>query len=592
MVFYLILFFIFLPLIFCRLLDDIFSLPKEILFQGTTFCLLFFLSLKFKRKEDLHFLKNLFFLPLLAIILAEVFSGISAVNHFAWLVSIVQSFSFFLLVILLAEIFRKEQLIKPVVYAIALTTVFVCFYGLIQLAGFDFFSWEVPAGSARSIISTLGRRNFAAEYSVAVFPFFLFLLLTEKSILRKNFLAVATFLVLLTVILSFTRASYLGLVASFSVFLFFLLKKPFPGKKIALLLGIFILFRSHLCPAQIMTFDTTSVKSRLLIWKAALVMIKEKPVTGVGAGNFEFVYLPYAKKAKGLLPSGERVANAHNDYLEITAEQGLIGLAAFLYLVIVLLRTGLKIIREGNDQEKYLTVAVLSSWAGVLTNSLAAFPLKNVAVKQILAFNLAVLSFFSSKLTREKEIHFALKPAFLKIIAGIIFFLFLFFAFCGSVSSFYLKKSRRLFSLASQKQDPVYWALSERAGNLAVIFNPYSLEANFHLGTVYLSGNYPDYARQQFLKALELSPYSDTVADNLAISCHRLNQLDQAEKYYLYSLSLNPGRPESCNNLGCLYLEQGKREKAIFYLQRALQLAPGFDLARKNLERAIKLKNE
>ncbi len=588
--FYLIFFFSFLPLIFCRLLDEIFSLPKEVLFQGITFCLLFFLTVR--KKQDIHFLKNPFFLPLLAIILTEVFSGVSAVNHFAWLVNIVQSFSFFLLVILLTEILGKEQLIKPVIYTITLTSVVVCFYGLLQLAGFDFFPWEVSSGSARSIISTLGRRNFTAEYLVAVFPFFLFLLLTEKSIPQKILQATGTFLLLLTVILSFTRASYLGLVAGFSVFLFFLLKKPFPGKKIALLLGIFILFRCYLCPAQIMTFDTTSLKSRLLIWKAALAMIKEKPFTGVGAGNFEFVSLPYAKKAGGLIPSGERVANAHNDYLEITAEQGILGLAAFLYLVIVLLRTGLKVIRGGNDQEKYLTVAVLSSWAGVLTNSLAAFPIENTAVKQILAFNLAVLFVFSSKLTKEREIHLSFKPALFKIIAGIMFFLFLFFAFCALGSSFCLKKSKRLFSLASQKQNLLYWALAERAGRLAVIFNPYSLEASFHLGTVYLSGNYPEYAKEQFLKALKLSPYSDTVADNLAISCHRLNQLEEAEKYYLYSLSLNPGRAETYNNLGCLYLEQGKREKATFYLEKALKLAPDFDLARKNLERAVKLKDE
>src|SRR5690606_33276668 len=68
---------------------------------------------------------------------------------------------------------------------------------------------------------------------------------------------------------------------------------------------------------------------RLYIWSAAVRMIAENPLTGVGGGNFPFVYADYR-------PEGDRrttVSFAHNLFLHVLAEYGVIGLVPFALMI-------------------------------------------------------------------------------------------------------------------------------------------------------------------------------------------------------------------------------------------------------------------
>jgi O-antigen ligase/tetratricopeptide (TPR) repeat protein len=67
-----------------------------------------------------------------------------------------------------------------------------------------------------------------------------------------------------------------------------------------------------------------SSRVRLDYWSAAIDMWQSRPITGVGPGNFQNHYLRHASIL------AEEVKHAHNDYLEILAELGPIGLAAYL----------------------------------------------------------------------------------------------------------------------------------------------------------------------------------------------------------------------------------------------------------------------
>jgi len=70
-----------------------------------------------------------------------------------------------------------------------------------------------------------------------------------------------------------------------------------------------------------------AVVERLAHWQAAWGMFSDRPWLGVGIGNYEPVYPAYS------LPGWtEPLGHAHNYYLNIAAEAGLIGLAAYLVL--------------------------------------------------------------------------------------------------------------------------------------------------------------------------------------------------------------------------------------------------------------------
>lgn len=75
------------------------------------------------------------------------------------------------------------------------------------------------------------------------------------------------------------------------------------------------------------TDDNYASLERLAHWQSALAMWRDYPWSGVGIGNYEVAYARYA------LPKWPMaLGHAHNYYLNIAAEAGLIGLLAYLAL--------------------------------------------------------------------------------------------------------------------------------------------------------------------------------------------------------------------------------------------------------------------
>jgi putative inorganic carbon (hco3(-)) transporter len=70
---------------------------------------------------------------------------------------------------------------------------------------------------------------------------------------------------------------------------------------------------------------------------AALEMVKAQPLFGVGFSNFSFLFNQYSKQAGLALVATERAA--HNLYLEVVAETGLVGFAVFMTMLYTSLRT-------------------------------------------------------------------------------------------------------------------------------------------------------------------------------------------------------------------------------------------------------------
>jgi lipoprotein NlpI len=58
-----------------------------------------------------------------------------------------------------------------------------------------------------------------------------------------------------------------------------------------------------------------------------------------------------------------------------------------------------------------------------------------------------------------------------------------------------------------------------------------------------------------------------------------------AEAHFKRSIELHP-TPAAYNNLGLLYLREGQTERAKQMWQRALELDPTYEPARRNLDRA------
>ncbi len=75
---------------------------------------------------------------------------------------------------------------------------------------------------------------------------------------------------------------------------------------------------------------------RAHFWNVTLNIIKDHPLAGTGLGSFGSVYTRYDTR-NGLY----RLEQAHNDYLQLASDAGLIGVALGLVFVVVLFRNGL-----------------------------------------------------------------------------------------------------------------------------------------------------------------------------------------------------------------------------------------------------------
>lgn len=107
------------------------------------------------------------------------------------------------------------------------------------------------------------------------------------------------------------------------------------GTAAALAVGYFAFF----APAQA-TQRVTEVHGgtgRTDIWKVGWRMVKGAPIQGIGAGNFTVVSIHYLLEPGALLRDDFIVDTpkvAHNTYLEVLAELGIVGLTLFLIVIL------------------------------------------------------------------------------------------------------------------------------------------------------------------------------------------------------------------------------------------------------------------
>jgi O-antigen ligase len=88
-----------------------------------------------------------------------------------------------------------------------------------------------------------------------------------------------------------------------------------------------------------------SVHERVAHWRAGLNMLEAEPVTGIGAGNFDARYREHTSVWRFRIPRG----HAHNGFIQMGAQSGLIGLVAYLALFFVVGARAVRGIHRAQD---------------------------------------------------------------------------------------------------------------------------------------------------------------------------------------------------------------------------------------------------
>jgi O-antigen ligase len=133
---------------------------------------------------------------------------------------------------------------------------------------------------------------------------------------------------------------------------------------------------------------------RAHFWNVTLDIIKAHPIVGTGLGAFGVVYTRYDSH-NGLL----RLEQAHNDYLQILSDGGIVGAALGLGFIVILFRKGFSR-RESKDRFRSgVATGALAGCFAVLIHSFFDFTLHTTA-NALLFLVLAALATQDSRVER------------------------------------------------------------------------------------------------------------------------------------------------------------------------------------------------
>lgn len=108
---------------------------------------------------------------------------------------------------------------------------------------------------------------------------------------------------------------------------------------------------------------------RIDIWRAAVTVFAERPFTGVGAGNFAFVSPYYSYYAALIAATREDGGGgvAHNMFLSVMSETGVIGLILFGALLLSAYASARRLVRRGESLGYGLLIGLLAYTVAGLT---------------------------------------------------------------------------------------------------------------------------------------------------------------------------------------------------------------------------------
>ncbi len=187
--------------------------------------------------------------------------------------------------------------------------------------------------------------------------------------------------------LSFSRGAWLGAAAAIGAVIVFAPRRLWIGLALAAaaLIGLLSLSSAGLLPSAVSErladagtlFDIRDVRGvpindanyalieRQAHWQAALNMLTDHPWTGVGFSNYQPLYEQYR-----LLNWPMPLGHAHNIYLNVAAETGLIGLGLYLALWISIFALTFRTIRQAPGFDRAVAVGLMGAWVYLGTHML------------------------------------------------------------------------------------------------------------------------------------------------------------------------------------------------------------------------------
>lgn len=611
---------VFVPIVFHPRCITVFGPAKEFVAEVLTLLGLMFWVLKIIDREEIRFTSTPLNLPILSFIAICTFSLIWSNSFFVSLKELALFLAGPLLYFIIVNNVRNEKQIDRIIWTVILTGAALGIYGIFQYNGIDFSFWRGNIARLR-VFGFFGNPGYFAGYLILPLSLTISLFFASKNRNRKILFLIGILAMGTSVILTFTRGAYpaLGVSLIFMFSLFLLSRgKSFikENKKIffIILIAIIIIAFLFIIPTPLSKPGTviSQIKGRvsitqlinvfpssrrITIWKFTWMMIKDHPILGSGIGTFKYNDLRYQAKFfeqgdnRSIYPYG-LAEYAHNEYLQLWAELGTIGLAIFLWLIIAYFNYGIRYLKREKDVQKQgIMIGMMGAVVVFLMDSIFWFPLHlstNVSLLWLfigLTMVMGIEKKAESASKSKRNNIYKFKPVLYIVIILLTAFLCITVARSFVACTYWYNGDREVYNQNYGKAIKMYES--------GLKWDPYLGVLYYNLGSFFMSPNLYDTALTNFEKSAKYFDYR-SLPQNLATIYLAKGELDKAINEFKRAISYQRGEgtmPPLYGELGNAYLKLERNEPAEIAFEDALKIDANYAAAHYGLARVYLKQN-
>jgi len=518
----------------------------------------------------------------------------------------------------------KEKVTKLIIISLW-SGLLISIYGVLERLGIDKNIWQQDVQSR--VFSTLGQPNWLAAWLIVLIPI-TWALIIEQEDKKLNLKSIYPYALssLFFVVLLFTgsRSGLLGFVViefAFWAIIFFRNKLKYIKEfviinfLILLIVGIFgtqfspsifDLFtkNKNVEPTSTVQTSATALETggtesgtiRKIVWQGAVEIWKHYPIFGTGVETFAYSYYLHRPVIHNITSEWDFIYNkAHNEYLNLLANTGTVGILSYLSLIaftVYLMTKNLTTNNEKqNDKSSHMVASFISGYLSILVTNFFGF---SVVPIQILFYLLPAFTVIVANQKIEEEIKN--KPTSnQKILKWIVICTAtsLIIITCRywyadilyskgvnynkvnrqDLSPKYLDKAIKL----SPKQSLYYAEIAKAYTGLALVYNE-SKEST-------LSSQLAKAAIDNSTKAIGLTPANVNLKRMefgvfVMLSTINPNYLINARDVLISAVTQAPTDAKIHYNLGLIYSRTGQNDLALQTLKKTTEMKPNYKDAR------------
>ncbi|TNE53450.1 MAG: tetratricopeptide repeat protein [Bacteroidetes bacterium] len=354
----------------------------------------------------------------------------------------------------------------------------------------------------------------------------------------------------------------------------FFFKRILPGAGVGLIVLVGLLswkgqgssLAQRLNPATYL--ESASALERRFVWARTDMLNQDHYWWGVGNGSWKILFPSKSLEGGYRLQEKNIVfTRAHNDYLEIRSEMGLVG--AILYSLLFLTAFGAAIlaIRRTNDpQERHDLLVLMAGVLGYCVIQYFDFPRERIEMQVILALLLAYLTHHSRAVWDKLPTVPATKmvsPAIVLFLLGLAFNMVIGWnRIWGEIHNVNILKAMNQGNYKAVQQE------AGAAKNAFYEYNDVALPLSWFEGIAFYQLGQPQEAIAAFEDAYRLNPWAFQVLNNYGTALVQAKRYAEAITLYEKALEINPKYNEGKFNIAyCLY-EQRQLDPALEWLSR------------------------